>query len=176
MTTVRLAFMRRFPEAVASGLLLGIAGIAVIVYTGASKHFLGWLLGGACVVGLAAAVPLVRLLVRRRIPWQAVQGLHLGFRTDRNGYSSVTVRISLSISGTARPGIVRRLRSYPLVGRMQTTRMQTTRRYHPLGKEPRAVADLFALFGDRGVPIGGHEYVNAILARHGRPALPTSSP
>ena len=49
LTTVRLAFMRRFPEAFASGLLLGMAGRPVVVFTGASKHLIGWLVGAACV-------------------------------------------------------------------------------------------------------------------------------
>lgn len=181
MTKVRLAFMRRFPEVIISGLLLGVVAIAVLVVAGADKHFAGWLLGATCVVALAAAVPytywfraddhgltLVRLLVRRRIPWGAVQGLDLRFHTDPDtDYRYVALHIRLSGRRATRPSIARRLRPGPLIGRISITD-----KHLPRGTEPRELADLFALFGDRGVPIDEPEYVNTVLAAHGRPALP----
>ncbi|GAA1957207.1 hypothetical protein GCM10009838_11480 [Catenulispora subtropica] len=178
---MRLAFMRRFPEMFTGGLLLGVAAIFVLVFNGAD--FAGWLLGAACVVVLAAAVPyaywlraddqgliLVRLLIWRRIPWRAVQGLELRFHRESNGYKYMALHIRLKALPATRPSVARRLRPGPLVGRLAVTR-----EYLPRGTEPRALADLFALFGDRGVPINEHEYVNAVLAAHGRPGLPAST-
>ncbi|WP_370380246.1 PH domain-containing protein [Catenulispora sp. GAS73] len=170
---MRLAFMRRFPEAITSGLLLGLVAIVVLVAVGAD-NFVGWLLGAACVIALAAAVPysywlraddrgltLVRLLVRRRIPWQAVRGLDLRFHKDPNtNYRYVAVHIRLSARRATRPSIARRLGPGPLCGRIS------------IADKPRELANLFALFGDRGVPIDEPEYVNSVLAAHGLPALP----
>ncbi|GAA1957379.1 PH domain-containing protein [Catenulispora subtropica] len=178
MTTVRLAYMRRYLETLVSGLLLGLAAIPVLVYQRAD--FAGWLLGAVCVVALAAAVPytywfraddqgltLVRLLARRRIPWRAVQGLDLRFHRDSNtGARHAAVHIRLKPLRATRPSVARRLRPGPLIGRLSITD-----ECPPCGTEPQALADLFAVFGDRGVPIDEREYVNAVRAAHGRPAL-----
>jgi hypothetical protein len=175
MARLRLAFLLRPAEFSLVG--FGVALYVLIVVS--ATHLVPIRIGvmvllAAIVSGLSPALraaywlraggdglTLVRLLIPRSYPWSAVQGLAMEFDEDEEtGRHQVGLRIRLSAPKGRRPG--------PLLGRLRTTRDDL-----PKGTEPAVLADLFALFGDRGLPVDRPEFANAVLAAHGRPALRT---
>ncbi|SOB86322.1 hypothetical protein [Streptomyces sp. 1331.2] len=173
MTTVRLAPVRRVGNAVGGGCLVALGAVIVLSETGATCVAATLLIGAAIVAAVALVVPrtfrlreeeqglvMVRLLVAKRHPWQQIQGLSMEFDEDsENGAHSVRIRLRLA----DRPG----RNCGPLLAELPVTDDDS-----PRGFEPRALAELFALFGRHGLPVDRPEFANAVLSAHGLPLLP----
>ncbi|WP_225094508.1 hypothetical protein [Streptomyces sp. CoH27] len=173
MTTVRLAFMRRTGEMVFYGCILAFLTVIVLSETGTAGPGTCMLIAAVIVAVIAAATPhtywlradangltMTRLLVRRTYPWPAVHGLTMWFQEEaETGAHRVTLRLRL----TDPPG----LNWGPLLGKLTVTDDDL-----PRGTEPRALADLFALFGTYGLHVDRTEFADAVLAAHGLPPLP----
>ncbi|WBO68672.1 PH domain-containing protein [Streptomyces camelliae] len=172
MTTVRLAFMRPTWEMVLYGCLPALLTVIVLSETGTAGPRTAMLIAAGIVV-IAGATPhtywlradangltMTRLLVRRTYPWPAVHGLRMRFREDGEvGGRYVTLQLRL----TDPPG----LHWGPFLGKLTVSDGDL-----PRGTEPRALADLFALFGTYGLHVDHPEFANAVLAAHRLPPLP----
>ncbi|MFE6056357.1 hypothetical protein ACFQ6N_36910 [Kitasatospora sp. NPDC056446] len=173
MTTVRLAFMRRRVDIIGVGCLLALAAVIVLNETGAVGVGPTLLTGAAIVAAVTLGVPhtfrlreketglaVVVLLVPKRYSWAELRGLAMEFDEEpETGAHRLRLRLRLADP----PG---RLWG-PLLGELVTTDED-----RPRGGEPRALAELFALFGRRGLPVDRPEFANAVLAAHGLPPLP----
>ncbi|MFJ2868065.1 hypothetical protein [Kitasatospora sp. NPDC087314] len=173
MTTVRLAFMRRRGDAVGLGCVLALVTVIALGETGAVGTG-GCLLVAAAIVAAAAlggprscwlqaddtGLTLVRLLVRRGYGWPEIRGLAMEFDEEaETGAHRLTLRLRLAEPRGRHWG--------PFLGRLPVTGDA-----RPRGTEPRALAELFALFGRRGLPVDRPEFADAVLAAHGLPPLP----
>ncbi|WP_052433411.1 hypothetical protein [Streptacidiphilus carbonis] len=173
MTTVRLASIRLTGEIVTFGCMLALLTAIVLIETGTAGPGTCMLIAAAIVTVTAMAVPhafwlqadangltMTRLLVRRTYPWRAVQGLAMKFDEEsETGTHRVTLRLRLTDPQGLYWG--------PLLGKLTTTDDDL-----PRGTEPRALADLFALFGRHGLPVDKPAFANAVLSAHGLPPLP----
>ncbi|MFF7994544.1 hypothetical protein ACFZDG_32780 [Kitasatospora xanthocidica] len=173
MTTVRLAFMRRWADAVGIGCVLGLVTAVVLSETGAAGLGTTLLIAAAVAAVTGAAGPrtfllreeetgltLVRLLVPTHYPWSQIRGLAMDFGAEEDS-GAHRVRLRLRLADP--PG---RFRG-PLLGELTITEDD-----RPRGVEPRALAELFALFGRHGLPVDRPEFANAVLSAHGLPPLP----
>ncbi|MEV7596049.1 hypothetical protein AB0O91_01505 [Kitasatospora sp. NPDC089797] len=155
------------------GVLPMVATGAVLVGTRAADGFTAFVVGFA--VGAAAlfaapytwwlradgqGVTLVRCLLRRRFGWAGIDGLAMEFRREEESDRQVLV---LRLRLADPPGRV----AGPLVGRVAVTDEST-----PSGVPPRAMAELFAAFGERGLPVEEAGFANEALRVHGLPPLP----
>lgn len=183
MTKVRLAFLGRKGETFTVACMLDLLVATVFTMTGISLSgnvlFLVILIMVLAIVGPTLTVPsafwlqadddrltLVRLLLfRRTLPWSAVQGLAMRFHEEDEPYRhrlTLCVRLPDTRDNERFPG--------PFIGTITVTDDD-----RPRGTEPRELADLFALFGERGLPVDEPEFANSVLAAHGRPPLPVQA-
>lgn len=180
MTKVRLAFLGRKGEAFAAACMLDLLVATVLTMAGISLSdnvlFLVVLIMVLTIVGLTLMVPgafwlqadddgltLVRLLLfRRTLPWSAVQGLAMRFHEEDEPYRhrlTLCVRLPDARDKDRFPGA--------FIGTNTITDDD-----RPRGTEPRELAHLFALFGERGLPVDKPEFADSVLAAHGLPPLP----
>ncbi|WP_030231876.1 hypothetical protein [Streptomyces sp. NRRL S-350] len=173
MLTVRLAFMRRLVDVFGIGCLLAIVPVIVLGGTGATGGGVTALIGVAIVAAVTFGAPctfrlreeesglvLVRLLVAKRYAWSEIRGLAMEFTEDsETGAHRVRLRVRLVDPPGRHWG--------PFLGELAATAED-----RPRGVEPRALAELFALFGRRGLPVDRPEFANAVLSAHGLPPLP----
>ncbi|GAB7183818.1 hypothetical protein ATKI12_3649 [Kitasatospora sp. Ki12] len=173
MTTLRLAFMRRWADAAGIGCVLGLITVIVLSETGATGVGTTLLTAAAVAAVTGAAGPrtfrlreeeagltLVRLLVPTHYTWEQIRGLAMDFGEEQDG-GAHRVRLRLRLADP--PG---RFQG-PLLGELTVTEDD-----RPRGVEPRALAELFALFGRHGLPVDRPEFANAVLSAHGLPPLP----
>ncbi|MFJ8476837.1 PH domain-containing protein [Kitasatospora sp. NPDC094011] len=165
--------MQMRSELAAVGVLPLIGTGVLLVATGATDGFTAFVAG--CAVGAAAlfaapytfwlrvdeeGVTLVRCLVRRRFGWAEIDGLAVTFgREEETDGHFVVLRLRLADP----PGRV----AGPMVGKFGVTDEDT-----PSGVPPRAMAELFAVFGERGLPVEEAEFANEVLRVRGLPLLP----
>ncbi|MFD5461800.1 hypothetical protein ACFWIQ_03100 [Kitasatospora sp. NPDC127059] len=173
MRTVRLASMQLRSDRAGVGVVVAV-GTGISLAGGEAIDPLGALLVGIA-AGAAAllatpyafwlraderGVTLVRYLLPRRFAWSELHGLALEFgeevETDRR---HVTLRLWLARP----PG---RFRG-PLLGKVPVTDDDM-----PAGVPPRSMAELFALFGERGLPVEQPQFANEVLRVRGLPLLP----
>ncbi|MFD0408896.1 hypothetical protein [Kitasatospora sp. NPDC127116] len=174
MRTVRLAFMRQWGGNIGIGLVLAVVAMPALVGSGATGPGEATLIGALIAVAVAVAVPhtcwlredeqgltLVRLLVPRRYPWSEIRGLVMEFgeEVETSGHH-VTLRLRLADPPGRFWG--------PQLGRIGVTGDDL-----PRGTEPRALAELFAVFGRRGLPVDRPEFANEVLHVRGLPPLPS---
>ncbi|MGW1173562.1 hypothetical protein ACWD4P_07555 [Kitasatospora sp. NPDC002543] len=174
MRTVRLSFMRRWGSNIGIGCVLGLVVSIVLVGAAATAPGEATFLGLLVAVAVAVAVPhtfrlreeedglaLVRLLVPRRYAWSEIRGLRMEFGEEiETGGHHVTFRLCL----VDPPG-----RFWgPQLGRIDVTEDD-----RPRGVEPRALAELFAVFGRHGLPVDRPEFANEVLHVYGLPRLPS---
>ncbi|WP_188304573.1 hypothetical protein [Streptomyces sp. CBMA123] len=104
-------------------------------------------------------VTLVRYLLPRRFAWSELHGLAMEFGEEvESGRHHLTLRLWLADP----PGRV----CGPLLGKVTVTDEDT-----PAGVPPRSMAELFALFGERGLPVEEAEFANEVLRVRGLPPL-----
>ncbi|MFI2612953.1 hypothetical protein [Kitasatospora sp. NPDC018614] len=165
--------MRRWGGNVGAGCGLALVVMVALVGAGAAGA------GEACLVGLlvgaavAVAAPhtfwlreeedgltLVRGLVPRRYAWSEIRGLSMEFHEEvETSAHEVVLRLRLADP----PG-----RSWgPLLGKVDVTDDD-----RPRGAEPRALAELFALFGRRGLPVDEPGFADEVLHVYGLPRMP----
>ncbi|MFJ8622189.1 hypothetical protein ACIRD3_05020 [Kitasatospora sp. NPDC093550] len=173
MTTVRLAFVRRRVDIIGVGCVLGLITAIVLSETGAAGVGTTLLIAAAVVAATVAGAPrtfwlresetgltVVRLLVPTHHTWSEIRGLamHVDEEPETSAHR-VQLRLRL---------VHPRGRSWgPFLGRLTLTDDD-----RPRGTEPRALAELFALFGRHGLPVDRPEFANAVLSAHGLPPLP----
>lgn len=172
MRTVRLSFMRRWGGNIGIGCVLALVAMIALVGSGATGAGTATLIGVLIAVAAAVAVPhtcwlreeengltLVRLLVPRRYAWSEIRGLAMEFGEEiETGGHHVTLRLRL----VDPPG-----RFWgPQLGRIDVTEDDL-----PRGFEPRALAELFAVFGRHELPVDRPEFANEVLHTRGLPQL-----
>nr|BFD95760.1 hypothetical protein KitaXyl93_71200 [Kitasatospora sp. Xyl93] len=173
MRTIRLRYTRRRGESLGAGCLLGLATLIALTESGATAPATGVLIAALVAAAVAVGTPytcwlreeadgltVVRLLVARRYAWSEIRGLLMEFdEEDETGVRRITLRLRL----VDPPG-----RFWgPLFGQFTVTDED-----RPRGVEPRALAELFALFGRHGLPVDRPEFADAVLSLHGLPRLP----
>ncbi|MFJ4188364.1 hypothetical protein [Kitasatospora sp. NPDC089509] len=164
--------MRMRTELIGAGVLPMIGTLALLPACGATDGF-GIFLAG-CAVSAAAffaapytfwlradeeGVTLVRCLVPRRFGWAEIDGLAMEFGQEVETDAHF-LRLRLRLADP--PGRV----AGPLVGKVDVTDEDT-----PSGVPPRAMAELFAVFGERGLPVEEAEFANEVLRVRGLPLL-----
>ncbi|MEU8923590.1 hypothetical protein AB0D10_22045 [Kitasatospora sp. NPDC048545] len=173
MTTVRLAFMRRWVDIIGVGCIPALITVIVLSETGAAGVGTTMLTGAAVVAAVTACAPrtfwvrehetgltVVRLLVPKHYTWAEIRGLAMEFGEEtETGARLVRLRLRL----VDPPG---RFRG-PFLGELTVKDDDG-----PRDVEPRALAELFALFGRHGLPVDRPEFANAVLSAHGLPPLP----
>ncbi|MFD0327487.1 hypothetical protein ACFQZC_02780 [Streptacidiphilus monticola] len=170
MTTLRLARIRRRGDVIAVACVLGIATALALSTTRAAEGEC-WLAGAVVVAVLSVGVPrtfwlradehgvtLVRLFVPRRYAWSDVRGIAVDFGEDPDT-DARHARLRLHLADP--PGH----RWGPLLAGLPVTDDKL-----PRGGEPRELAELLALFGRRGLPVGPPAFADAVLAAQGLPA------
>ncbi|MFI8460683.1 hypothetical protein [Kitasatospora sp. NPDC085464] len=173
MTTVRLAFMRRRVDAIGVGCLLALIAVIVLSGTGAAGVGPTLLIGAAIAAAAAVGGPrtfwlreeetgltVVRLLVPKHYTWSQIGGIAMDFAEEPET-SAHQVRLRLRLVDP--PGRF----CGPFLGELTITDDD-----RPRGVEPRALAELFALFGRHGLPVDRPEFANAVLSAHALPPLP----
>ncbi|MFB7129266.1 hypothetical protein [Kitasatospora sp. NPDC056273] len=173
MRMVRLSYMRRRVDIIGVGCLLALVTVIVLGESGLADPgtavLVGALVAGAVAVGVphtfwlreeADGLTVVRLLVPRRYAWSEIRGLAMEF--DEEEETSVH-RVTLRLRLVDPPG-----RFWgPLLGRFDVTDDD-----RPRGLEPRALAELFALFGRHGLPVDRPEFADDVLHTRGLPPTP----
>ncbi|MFJ7906736.1 PH domain-containing protein [Kitasatospora sp. NPDC096204] len=165
--------MRQWGSNIGIGCAVAVATMFALGGSGATgagtATFIGVLIGGAAAAGVPHTfrlrededgLTLVRLLATRRYAWSEISGLAMEFgeEVETSGHH-VTLRLRL----VDPPG-----RFWgPQLGRIDVTEDD-----RPRGVEPRALAELFAVFGRHGVPVDQPEFANAVLHVYGLPPLP----
>ncbi|MFJ7250077.1 hypothetical protein ACIQWA_36330 [Kitasatospora sp. NPDC098652] len=155
------------------GFVLMVATAIVLVGTGAIDPLGAFLV--AVLVAAAAlfatpyafwlrsddrGVTFVRYLLPRRFAWAELRGLAMEFGEEvESGSRHLTLRLRLADPPGRVPG--------PLLGKLPVTQEDT-----PSGVPSRAMAELFALFGERGLPVEEAEFANEVLRVRGFPPLP----
>ncbi len=154
MTTVRLAFMRRLGDIIGVGCLLALATVIVISETDAASVGTTVLIAAVIVAVVTVGVPrtfwlreeetglvVVRLLVAKHYAWSQIRGMSMEFHEEtENGAHHVRLRLRLADPPGRHCG--------PFLGHLTLTDDD-----RPRGVEPRALAELFALFGRHGLPV-----------------------
>ncbi|MET8546626.1 hypothetical protein ABZW03_39340 [Kitasatospora sp. NPDC004799] len=173
MRTVRLSFMRQWGGNIGIGCALALVAMLALAGAGVAGPGEATLIGVLVAVAAAFAVPhtywlreeedgltLVRLLVPRRYAWSRIRGLAMEFAEEtETSAHHLTLRLRL----VDPPG-----RSWgPVLGRVHVTEDD-----RPRGVEPPALAELFALFGRRQLPVDRPEFADAVLDVHGLPRMP----
>ncbi|MGW2376706.1 PH domain-containing protein [Kitasatospora sp. NPDC001683] len=103
---------------------------------------------------------LVRLLVPRRYAWADVRGLAMELgRDEENDGHHLTLRLRLAEPPGRFWG--------PRLGRIDVTEQDT-----PEGVPPRALAELFAVFGEHELTVDLPEFADEVLRVRGLPRLP----
>ncbi|MFJ6617663.1 hypothetical protein ACIQOW_08830 [Kitasatospora sp. NPDC091335] len=165
--------MRQWGGNIGIGCALALVAMFALVGSGAGSPGEATLIGVLIAVAAAVTVPhtfwlreeedgltLVRLLVPRRYAWSEIRGLAMEFEeeTETSGHH-LTLRLRL----VDPPG-----RFWgPQLGRIGVTGDD-----RPRGVEPRALAELFAVFGRHGLPVDQPEFANDVLHVRGLPPLP----
>ncbi|MFJ9691959.1 hypothetical protein [Kitasatospora sp. NPDC101183] len=177
MRTVRLASMRMRSEVLGLGVTMLVVSAVLLVATEAVTA------GTAVLVSVVVAaatifvtphlfwlradadgITLVKRLVPRRYAWADVHGLAMEFADDAEGDGRhLTLRLRLTEPKGRFWG--------PLIGKVYVTGDDT-----PSGVPPRAMAELFAVFGERGLPVEAREFANEVLRVRGLPLLPPLTP
>ncbi|MER7583728.1 hypothetical protein [Kitasatospora sp. NPDC097691] len=173
MTTVGLAFMRRRVEAIGVGCVLALIAVIVLSETGATGVGATLLIGAAIAAAVSVGGPrtfrlreeetgltVVRLLVPKHYAWSQISGMAMDFGEEPET-SAHRVRLRLRLVDP--PGRF----CGPFLGELTIADGD-----RPRGVEPRALAELFALFGRHGLPVDRPEFANAVLSAHGLPPLP----
>ncbi|MEU9076952.1 hypothetical protein [Kitasatospora sp. NPDC048538] len=177
VTTVRLGGIRPQADVIGCGCLLAMLTAIVLSTTGAVSTGPCLLIAAGIVAAVAVGVPrtsllradeqglaLVLLAVPRRYAWQDVRGLAVDVGEEpETGAHRAVVRLRLADRPAGRGGRHRG----PLLAVLALTEDDRTR-----GIERRELAELFALFGGRSLPVDRPDLANAVLAAHGLPALP----
>ncbi|MFE4518536.1 hypothetical protein ACFRMQ_30640 [Kitasatospora sp. NPDC056783] len=173
MRTIRLSAMHQWGSNIGIGCALALVSAVALGGSGATGPGTATLIGVLIAVGVAAGVPhtfwlreeesgltLVRMLVPRHYAWSEIRGLALEFHEEiETSGHEVILRLRL----TDPPGLF----WGPVLGRVDVTEDDRSR-----GFEPVALAELFAVFGRRGLPVEQPEFANAVLGLHGLPRLP----
>lgn len=173
MRTVRLSSMQMRSERSGVGFVLMVATGIVLAGTGVIDPLGAFLV--ALLVAAAAlfatpyafwlrvddqGVTLVRYLLPRRFTWADLHGLAMEFGNEVEGDGRLlTLRLRLADPRGRVPG--------PLLGKFPVTDEDT-----PEGVPSRAMAELFAVFGERGLPVEEAEFANEVLRVRGLPPLP----
>ncbi|MFI9366584.1 PH domain-containing protein [Kitasatospora sp. NPDC053057] len=170
---VRLWFMQQRGEFVGVGSMVGLAVAILLVETGTTDGGAAFLALAAIVAVAAFALPhaywlradedgltLVRSLVPRRYAWADIRGLamELGRDAENDGHH-LTLRLRLADPPGRFWG--------PRLGRIDVTEEDT-----PEGVPRRALAELFAVFVERELPVDLPEFANEVLRVRGLPQLP----
>ncbi|MFJ9445628.1 hypothetical protein ACIRRH_27755 [Kitasatospora sp. NPDC101235] len=165
--------MRQWGSNIGVGCALAVVTLIALGGSGATSPgtatLIGALIAGAVAVGMPHTfwlreeedgLTLVRLLVPRRYAWSEIRGLAMEF--DEEVETSVR-RVTLRLRLADPPG-----RFWgPRLGQFDVTDDDL-----PRGVEPRALAELFALFGRHDLPVDRPEFANAVLHVHGLPRMP----
>ncbi|MEU9044966.1 MULTISPECIES: hypothetical protein [unclassified Kitasatospora] len=173
LALIRLAFMRRRADVIGVGCLPALIAAIVLSSTGATSVGTTLLIGAAIVAAVTVGAPrtfwlretesgltVVRLLVAKHYTWSEIRGMAMDFDEEQEN-SAHRVRLRLRLVDP--PG-----RFWgPLLGELTITDDD-----RPRGVEPRALAELFALFGRHGLPVDRPEFADAVLSAHGLPPLP----
>ncbi|MFD9692301.1 hypothetical protein ACFXPX_16445 [Kitasatospora sp. NPDC059146] len=152
--------------------LMVVTGVALAV-TGAVDAFGAFLVAALVAAAALFATPyafwlradeqgvtLVRYLLPRRFAWAELRGLAMEFDEDEEiGRRCLTLRLGLADPPGRFAG--------PLLGKVLVTREDA-----PSGVPPRAMAELFAVFGERGLPVEEAGFANEVLRVRGLPKLP----